>query len=60
MATFTEFDAIIDNAIIDLTAALNPSTGDIDASNTEREMGRRLLKRLQLIQRTYDREGFAS
>lgn len=60
MATFTEFDAIVDNAIIDLTAALTPGTGDIDASNTEREMGRRLLKRLKLIQRTYDRDGFAS
>lgn len=60
MATFTEFDSIVDNAVIDLTAALDPTTGDTDASNTEREMGRRLLKRLKLIQRTYDREGFAS
>ena len=60
MATFTEIDDIIDNLIIDLTAALNPSTGDVDANEGEIKIARRFLRKAKIAQRVIDKMGSTS
>jgi hypothetical protein len=53
MATFTTYDAIIDNLVIDLTAVVVPGA-DANASPIDLARARNLRNRLQLEQRRID------